>query len=75
MRISAKYGNGIDEMLVLLSDILKSNKVLLEKVFSYEEGDKVAKLRKYGQMIEEEYQAEGTFVKAYIDREYLYMFE
>ena len=75
VRISAKYGNGIDEMLVLLSDILKSNKVLLEKVFSYEEGDKVAKLRKYGQMIEEEYQAEGTFVKAYIDREYLYMFE
>ena len=75
VRISAKYGDGIDEMLVLLSDILKSNKVLLEKVFSYEEGDKVAKLRKYGQMIAEEYQAEGTFVKAYIDREYLYMFD
>lgn len=75
VRISAKYGNGIDEMLALLSDILKSNKVLLEKTFSYEEGDKVAKLRKYGQMLEEEYRAEGTFVKAYIDREYLYIFE
>lgn len=75
VRISAKYGNGIDEMLAVLSDILKSNKALLEKVFSYEEGDKVAKLRKYGQMLEEEYRAEGTFVKAYIDREYLYLFE
>jgi len=75
VRISAKYGDGIEEMLALLSDVLKSNKVLLEKVFAYEEGDKVAKLRKYGQVIEEEYQAEGIFVKAYIDREYLYMFE
>lgn len=75
VRISAKRGDGLDEMLALLSDVLKANKVLLEKVFSYEEGDKVAKLRKYGQILEEEYRGDGTFVKAYINREYLYLFE
>lgn len=75
VRISAKYGQGIEEMLESISDVLKANKVLLEKVFSYEEGEKPNLLRKYGQVLEEEYQNEGVYMKAYIDREYLYLFE
>lgn len=75
VRISAKKGDGVQDMLAAISDILKANKVLLEKVFSYEEGALVAKLRKYGQVLEEEYRNEGTYVKAYIEREHLYMFE
>lgn len=74
VRISAKFGQGIEEMLSAVSDVLKEDKVLLEKVFSYEEGGKVNQLRKYGQVLEEEYRAEGTYVKAYLDREYLYLF-
>lgn len=74
VRISAKYGDGIDEMLTTLSDVLKEDKVLLEKVFPYEDGAKVNQLRKYGQVMEEEYQNDGIFVKAYLDREFLYMF-
>ena len=75
VRISAKYGQGIEEMLESISNVLKANKVLLEKVFSYEEGEKPNLLRKYGQVLEEEYQNEGVYMKAYIDREYLYHFE
>lgn len=75
VRISAKNGEGIEEMLSLLSDVLKENKVILEKVFSYEEGAKLNLLRKYGQVLLEEYQGEGILVKACIDREYLYLFE
>lgn len=75
VRISAKYGEGIAEMLRIVSDAAKGGKVLLERVFSYEEGSIVNKLRKYGQIVEEEYRGEGTYIKAYVDREYLYMFE
>lgn len=75
VRISAKFGKGIEEMLSLLSDVLKENKILLEKVFPYEDGARVNQLRKYGQVLEEEYQNDGIFVKAYLDREYLYLFE
>ncbi len=75
VRISAKYGEGIEEMLRIVSDAAKGGKVLLERVFSYEEGSVVNKLRKYGQIVEEEYRGEGTYIKAYVDREYLYMFE
>ena len=69
------YGSLIEEMLESISNVLKANKVLLEKVFSYEEGEKPNLLRKYGQVLEEEYQNEGVYMKAYIDREYLYLFE
>jgi len=74
VRISAKFGQGIQEMLSAVSDVLKEDKVLLEKVFSYEEGGKVNLLRRYGQVLSEEYRAEGTYVKAYLNREYLYLF-
>lgn len=75
VRISAKFGKGMEEMLTSLSDVLKENKILFEKVFSYEEGAKANQLRKYGQVLEEEYQNDGIFVKAFLDREYLYLFE
>ncbi|MCD7826744.1 MAG: GTPase HflX [Clostridiaceae bacterium] len=72
--ISAKYGEGIDEMLHIISDVLKSAKVLIEKVFPYEEGGRVNQLRKYGQVLAEEYREEGVYVKAYIDRQHEYLF-
>ena len=38
-------------------------------VFSYEEGEKPNLLRKYGKVLEEEYQNEGVNLKAFIDLE------
>lgn len=75
VRISAKQNMGIEEMLGLLSDMLKENKMLLEEVFPYEEGGRAALLRKYGQILEEEYRNDGIFIRAYLDREYRYLFE
>ncbi len=75
VRISAKYGNGMEEMLAAIRDVLRGNKVLLERVFPYEEGAKVNRLRKYGQILEEDYRNEGLYIKAYLDREFLYLFE
>jgi GTP-binding protein HflX len=75
VRISAKQNTGIEGMLGLLSDMLKENKMLLEEVFPYEEGGRAALLRKYGQILEEEYRNDGIFIRAYLDREYRYLFE
>ena len=74
VRISAKFGTGIEEMLEAVSDAAKAKKVLVERVFSYEEGGLVNKLRKTGQIICEEYRNEGTYIKAYVDQKYLYLF-
>lgn len=75
VRISAKWGKGIGEMTALLSDVLKARKVLYETVFPYEEGAKAALLRKYGQVLKEEYRNDGLFMQAYLDRDQMYLFE
>lgn len=75
VRISAKTGSGIEEMLDTLSSVLKEGQVLVEKVIDYADGSQIPLLRKYGQVVEEEYGNEGIRVKAYVPREYAYLFE
>ena len=74
VRISAKTGDGIEKMLDTLSELLKANQVLIEKVIPYSDGSQINLLRKYGQIVEEEYENEGTRVKAYVPGEYSYLF-
>ena len=75
VKISARQGTGLDEMIDAISEIAKDGKRLLEKVFSYNEASLINDVRKYGQVLEEEYQNEGIYIKAYIPKEYMYMFE
>ena len=64
VQISAKTGAGLDELLSTLEQILRSQKVYLERVFSYQEAGKIQTIRKYGELLSEEYQADGIAVKA-----------
>ena len=66
LSISAKYGNGLDELKEIIEDILRQSKIYLEKVYSYNDAGKIASIRKYGQLISEEYTGEGIAVKAYV---------
>lgn len=74
VRISAKTGQGIDGMLDALVDVLKEGQVIVEKVLDYVDGAKISLMRKYGQVMKEEYREDGIYVKASIPREYLYLF-
>lgn len=67
--ISAKSGEGLDNLLNTIEEILKERKILIEKVFSYADAGKIQTIRKYGQLLQEEYQAEGIFVQAYVPKE------
>lgn len=69
VKISAKTKYGIDTLMDILEEILRERKVLIEKVFSYQEAGKIQLIRKYGQLLEEEYQPEGIYVKAYLPRD------
>ena len=66
LSISAKYGNGLEELKGIIEDILRQSKIYLEKVYSYNDAGKIASIRKYGQLISEEYTGEGIAVKAYV---------
>ena len=74
VRISAKTGQGIEQMLSAISEVIAEGKQLLDKVFGYDEAGAVSNVRKYGQVMEEEYRNEGIYIKALIPREYMYLF-
>ncbi len=69
VRISAKTGEGLDELLNLLETILRNQKVYLEKVYPYKDAGKIQLIRKYGQLLKEEYQEDGILVNAYVPSE------
>lgn len=69
VRISAKHGQGLPELLDSIAELLRANKVYIECVLSYAEGNKLALIRKYGELLSEEYVAEGTSIRAYVPRD------
>lgn len=69
VQISAKTGDGLGQLIDTLEKVLRSQKVYLEKVFSYQEAGKIQTIRNYGELISEEYQADGIAVKAYVPAE------
>lgn len=69
VKISAKHGQGLTELKEIIADLLRESKVYVEKVISYADGNKLALIRKYGELLSEEYVAEGTAVKAYVPKD------
>ena len=66
LRISAKRGYGMDSLKRALEDVLREDKRLLEGVFPYGEGGQVSLVRKFGELLEEEYQEKGIYIKAFV---------
>lgn len=67
--ISAKTGMGLDKLTEDLEKILRENKMAIEHVYAYEEAGKIQLIRKYGELLEEEYREDGIFVRAYVPTE------
>lgn len=69
VKISAKTGSEINTLLELIEKILNERKILIERVFSYQDAGKIQSIRKYGQLLDEEYRQEGIFVRAYVPKD------
>ena len=67
--ISARTGEGLEELKLLLERILTENQILIERIYNYTEAGKLQVIRKYGQLLQEEYREEGIYVKALVPRE------
>ena len=68
VRISAKRRVGLEVLLEVIEEILRDSKELIEKVFPYDEAGKIQNIRRYGQILKEEYRQDGIFVKAYVPK-------
>lgn len=66
VKISAKTGEGLENLLDTIEQVLRQQKIMVEKIYSYAEAGKIQLIRKYGELLTEEYGEEGIFVKAYV---------
>lgn len=69
VRISAKTGKGLEELEDILKSIIRGRRVYLEKLYPYAQSGRIQTIRKYGQLLSEEYTPEGIAVKAYVPAE------
>ncbi|MBR6231409.1 MAG: GTPase HflX [Lachnospiraceae bacterium] len=66
MKVSAKTGEGFEDFPDIINGLIYGGRLYIERVYPYDQGGKVALIRNKGQLISEEYTAEGISVKAYI---------
>ena len=66
VKISAKMQIGLGELLHQMEEKLKEQKIYVECVLTYQEAGKIQLIRKYGQLLEEEYRDEGIYIRGYL---------
>ena len=69
LKISAKTGQGLDDLKDELEKILRARSILLERVFPYEKAGLIQIVRAKGQLLEEEYRGDRIYVKAFVPAE------
>lgn len=66
VNISAKNGEGLENLQNVIEEVLREQKILIEQLYPYADAGKIQLIRKYGELLEEEYREEGIFAKGYI---------
>lgn len=66
---SAKTGQGMEEIKVVLQEILRKQKIYIERLYPYSEAGLVQLIKKYGELSEEDYREDGIFIKAFVPKE------
>ena len=65
VRISARTGEGLEELQKVRPGHYTQQADSVGKSFPYSQAGRIQTIRKYGQLLEEEYQEDGIAVKAY----------
>ncbi|RGY26237.1 GTPase HflX [Tyzzerella nexilis] len=66
VNISAKTGEGLENLQNVIEEVLREQKILIEQLYPYADAGKIQLIRKYGELLEEEYREEGIFAKVYV---------
>lgn len=66
LQISAANNQGLDEIKALLQEMLREDKVYIERVIPYAQAGIIQLVREKGELVSEEYVPEGIEIKAYV---------
>ncbi len=64
--VSVLTGMGLDTMSDKLSEMLKARRIYIERFYRYNEAGTIQLIRKYGQILSEEYKEDGIAVTGYV---------
>lgn len=67
-RISAYTGEGLDKLLHGIGRRIRESRIYVERLFPYFEAAKIAGIRNRGQILEEKYQEDGIWIRAFVDK-------
>lgn len=67
--VSAKNRTGLEEVIHGLEDLLRRNRIFIERTIPYQEAGILQLVRKQGELLEESYQPEGIVIRAYVPKE------
>jgi GTPase len=67
--VSARSGEGIEELLRVIADRLPQPDVLVRVLVPYDRGDLVSKVHLSGRILKLEYQENGTYLEAFVKPE------
>lgn len=68
VHISARTGEGLDLVRSALEQMLRENKIYMERLVPYTETAILAKIRSAGELVSEDYRPEGVYIQAYVPR-------
>lgn len=69
LMISAERNEGLDKIKDLLQEMLREDKVYIERVIPYAQAGIIQLVREKGELVSEEYVPEGIAIKAYVPME------
>ncbi len=67
--VSAKYGSGLDQVKDVLALLLREEKILVERLIPYQNAGVLQLVRKQGELLEESYEENGIWIRAYVPME------
>ena len=69
LNISATKEEGFEELKGILETILREGKIYIERVIPYTQAGIIQQIRTQGELVSEEYQADGIAIAAYVSME------
>jgi GTP-binding protein HflX len=69
LAISAASGAGLEQVKSLLEELLRDNKIYVERLIPYENAGILQLVRTQGELVGEEYMQDGIAIKAYVPME------
>lgn len=69
--VSVRTGDGLEELLAEIEEMIRRLKPYIRTTIPYADGQKVDFIRRYGQVVKEEYTENGTYLEAYLEEAYI----